>query len=94
MSDTPYRMSLGDLQRSTGHAPGEPLVEIEPEVEQHYEPPIRVTPMSPASEIRALGQIDPSIPGRRTAARAAALLLLTPTVVALYFWAKTLVDWL
>lgn len=70
-------MSLRDLERSTGHAPGEELVEIEPEVEQHYEPAMRVTPMSPVSEIQAYGQIDPTIPGRRgSAARVAALILL------------------
>lgn len=53
----PYRMTLGELADSTGHAPGEELVEIEPEVEQHYQPPMRVTPMSPVSEIQALGQM-------------------------------------
>jgi hypothetical protein len=74
-----FKMSLRDLERSTGHAPGEELVEIEPEVEQHYEPALRVTPMSPVSEMQAYGQIDPSIPGRRgTAARVAALVLLVP----------------
>jgi hypothetical protein len=84
-------MSLRELERSTGHAPGGPLVEIEPEVEHHYEPPMRVTPMSPATEIQALGQIDPSIPGRRGAARVAALVLLTPLVLTLLWQLARLV---
>jgi hypothetical protein len=75
-------MSLRDLERSTGHAPGEELVEIEPEVEQHYEPALRVTPMSPVSEMQAYGQIDPTIPGRRgTAARVTAVVLLAPILL-------------
>lgn len=76
-------MSLRDLERSTGHAPGDELVEIEPEVEHHYEPALRVTPMSPVSEMQAYGQIDPSIPGHRgRAARVAGLVLLVPIVLS------------
>lgn len=75
-------MSLRDLERSTGRAPGEATVEIEPEVEHHWEPRPRVTPMSPVSEIEAYGQIDPRIPGRRgTAARVAAWVLLAPLLL-------------
>ena len=77
-----FRISLRDLERSTGHAPGEPLVETEPEVEHHWEPPLRVTPMSPVSEMQAYGQIDPSIPGvRGRMARLASLALLAPIVL-------------
>lgn len=81
----PFRMSLDELARSTGHAPGEPLVETEPEVELHYEPPLRVTPMSPASEIAALGQLTEARQGRKGLARAAALLLLVPFAAAVVY---------
>jgi hypothetical protein len=78
-------MTLAELAESTGHAPGEPLVEIEPEVEQHYTPPIRVTPMSPASEIAAFGQLTNARPERKGLARGAALFLLAPIALALLF---------
>ena len=75
-----FRMTLRDLERSTGHAPGEATVETEPEVEHHWEPPLRVTPMSPVSELQAYGQIDPRIPGRRGhAARVAAWVRRRPS---------------
>lgn len=75
-------MSLHDLERSTGHAPGEELVEVEPEVERHWVPALRVTPMSPVSEMQAYGQIDTSIPGvRGRLARGAALVLLAAIVL-------------
>lgn len=79
----PYRLWMDELERSTGHAPGEPLVETEPELESHYEPPVRVTPMSPVTEIQALGQLTNAGPGMRGKARLGALLLLVPLVAAL-----------
>jgi hypothetical protein len=82
-----FRVTLADLERSTGHAPGEELVEIEPEVEHHYEPPMRVTPMSPASEVQALGQLTWAAPERKRWARAAALLWLVPLVLLIVWGA-------
>jgi hypothetical protein len=81
----PYKLSMDELEHSTGHAPGEPLVEIEPEVEHHYEPPIRVTPMSPVTEIQALGQMTNASPEMKSRARLGALLLLVPFVVGVVF---------
>ncbi len=78
-------MTLAELAESTGHAPGADLVEIETEIEHHYEPPIRVTPMSPASEIAALGQLTNARPERKGLARGAALVLLTPLVISLLY---------
>jgi len=76
MADNPYRMSLDELRATTGHAPGQQLVEIEPEVEVPHDLPLRVTPMSPVSEIAAFGQLSRARPTRRPAAVAAAVFLL------------------
>jgi hypothetical protein len=87
-----FRIGLRDLERSTGRAPGAPTVEVEPLVEPLWEPAMRVTPMSPVSEIQAYGQIDGRIPGRRgTAARVAAWALLVPVLLTVLWRAVALV---
>lgn len=85
MPVNPYRISEAELRRSTGHAEGQPLVETRDEVTVPHDLPIRVSPMSPASEIAALGQLTRARPGRRRAARLAALVLLTLTAAALLY---------
>ena len=83
MAQNPYRMSLRDLERSTGHAQGGPTVEIEPELEVPHELPIRVTPMSPVTEIQAFGQLTQARPERRRLSRVVALVFLAGTVIGL-----------
>ena len=73
MSDNPYRLTEAELRRSTGHAPGQELVESEPELAVPHDLPLRVTPMSPATEIQALGQLTTSRGPRRRAARVVAV---------------------
>jgi hypothetical protein len=85
VGDDKYKLTEAELMASTGHAPGQELVEVEPEVEQHYEPPMRVTPMSPVSEIQALGQLTQARPSRKKWARAAAVLWLAP-LLAFTLW--------
>lgn len=89
MSDNPYRLSEAELRRSTGHAPGQPLVETEPELTVPHELPLRVTPMSPASEIAALGQLSRARPSQRRTAKLFALLMLALTAGALLINAVT-----
>ena len=76
MADNPYRMSLDDLARSTGHAPGAPTHEVEPEVDVPPALPLRVTPRSPVSEIAAFGQLAQARPSRRRTARVTAVVVL------------------
>jgi hypothetical protein len=76
VADNPYRISLDALQASTGHAHGQSLVESEPEVEVPHDLPLRVTPMSPVSEIAAYGQLTQARPSRRGLARGTALAFL------------------
>jgi hypothetical protein len=81
VGDDRYKLTEAELLASTGHAPGQELTEIEPELEQHYEPPMRVTPMSPVTEIQALGQLTQARPERKKWARAAALVFLAPILL-------------
>ncbi len=85
MPDNPYEISLDELTRSTGHAPGEPTIEVEQEMEIPHDLPLRVTPMSPASEIAAIGQMAQSRPSRRPAARWAALTWLSLIALSVLF---------
>ena len=82
-AQNPFRISLRDLERSTGHAPGERLVETEPEVDVPHELPMRITPMSPVSEMQAIGQLTQARPGRRGIGRVVALVFLAGTVIGL-----------
>ena len=84
MAENPYQVSLGELARSTGHAPDQQVIETEAELEVPHALPIRVTPMSPASEIAAFGQLSNARPSRKRQARFAAaflLLMIVPGVV-------------
>jgi hypothetical protein len=81
--DNPYRLTESQLQASTGHAPGQELIESEPEVDIPHDLPLRVTPMSPVSEIYAYGQLTQARPSRRGLARGAALFLLLPLLLLL-----------
>lgn len=78
-------MTLDDLANSTGHAPGEATVEIQPELELPHDLPLRVTPMSPVSEIAAIGQLARAPRNRRALARRVAILWLALICLPL-FW--------
>ena len=64
---------------------------MEPELETHYEPAVRVTPMSPVTEIQALGQLTNAKPAMRGRARMAALLLLLPLLAGLVWQVVSMV---
>jgi hypothetical protein len=83
MAQSPYEISEEELRRSTGHAPGQPLTEMEPEAEVAHELPLRVTPMSPVTEIQALGQISGARLEAKGKARVASLVLLALIAIPL-----------
>ena len=85
MADNPYQVSLSDLARSTGHGPEQQLIETEAEPEVPHALPIRATPMSPASEIAAFGQLANARPSRKRQARFAAVFLLLLFVPGLLY---------
>jgi len=76
MEPNPYRISEAALRRSTGHAPEQPLIEEQAELDVPHDLPLRITPMSPASEIAALGQIQRGSGGRVFAMGALAIMSL------------------